>query len=52
MNIQQDLQPQFAGGTPPDLFDNSGAQKLAIDGLVPQLADLGDLLRGRTDARR
>ena len=44
VNIQQDLQPQFAGGTPPDLFDNSGAQKLAIDGLVPQLADLGDLL--------
>jgi N-acetylglucosamine transport system substrate-binding protein len=44
VNIQQDLQPQFAGGTPPDVFDNSGAQKLAIDGLVPQLADLGDLL--------
>ncbi|MGO1201200.1 MAG: N-acetylglucosamine/diacetylchitobiose ABC transporter substrate-binding protein [Brachybacterium sp.] len=44
VNIQQDLQPQFAGGTPPDVFDNSGAQKLAIDGLIPQLADLGDLL--------
>lgn len=44
VNIQPDLQPRFAGGTPPDLFDNSGAQKLAIDGLVPQLADLGDLL--------
>lgn len=44
VNIQQDLQPQFAGGTPPDVFDNSGAQKLAVDGLVPQLADLSDLL--------
>lgn len=44
VNIQPDLQPQFAGGTPPDVFDNSGAQKLSIDGLIDQLADLGDLL--------
>ncbi len=44
VNIQQDLQPQFAGGTPPDVFDNSGAQKLPIDGLIPQVADLSDLL--------
>ena len=45
VNIQPDLQPRFAGGNPPDLFDNSGAQKLAIDGVVGQLADLGDLLK-------
>lgn len=45
VNIQPDLQPRFAGGNPPDVFDNSGAQKLAIDGLVPQLADLDDLLK-------
>lgn len=44
VNIQPDLQPRFAGGNPPDLFDNSGAQKLSIDGLVPQLAGLEDLL--------
>ncbi|MCL6422812.1 N-acetylglucosamine/diacetylchitobiose ABC transporter substrate-binding protein [Brachybacterium sp. JHP9] len=44
VNIQPDLQPRFAGGNPPDLFDNSGAQKLAIDGLVSQLAPLDDLL--------
>ncbi|WP_193103410.1 N-acetylglucosamine/diacetylchitobiose ABC transporter substrate-binding protein [Brachybacterium sp. FME24] len=44
VNIQPDLQPQFAGGTPPDVFDNSGAQKLSIAGLIDQLADLGDLL--------
>ena len=44
VNIQPDLQPRFAGGSPPDVFDNSGAQKLAIDGLVPQLAPLDDLL--------
>ncbi|MCS6711247.1 N-acetylglucosamine/diacetylchitobiose ABC transporter substrate-binding protein [Brachybacterium sp. EF45031] len=44
VNIQPDLQPRFAGGNPPDVFDNSGAQKLAIDGLVPQLAALDDLL--------
>ena len=44
VNIQPDLQPQFAAGTPPDVFDNSGAQKLSIDGLVGQLSDLGELL--------
>ncbi|GAA1489059.1 N-acetylglucosamine/diacetylchitobiose ABC transporter substrate-binding protein [Brachybacterium sacelli] len=44
VNIQPDLQPQFAAGTPPDVFDNSGAQKLSINGLVGQLSDLGDLL--------
>lgn len=44
VNIQPELQPRFAGGNPPDVFDNSGAQKLAVDGLVPQLADLSDLL--------
>ena len=44
VNIQADLQPRFAGGNPPDVFDNSGAQKLAIDGLVQQLQDLSDLL--------
>lgn len=45
VNIQPELQPRFAGGNPPDVFDNSGAQKLAIDGLVPQLAVLDDLLK-------
>ena len=44
VNIQPDLQPRFAGGNPPDVFDNSGAQKLSIDGIVPQLAGLEDLL--------
>lgn len=47
VNIQPDLQPRFAGGNPPDVFDNSGAQKLSIDGIVPQLAGLEDLLAAK-----
>ncbi|MGH3433003.1 MAG: N-acetylglucosamine/diacetylchitobiose ABC transporter substrate-binding protein [Thermocrispum sp.] len=40
------LQPRFAGGNPPDLVDDSGAQKIPLGALVggKQLADLGPLL--------
>lgn len=45
--IQQQLQPRFAGGNPPDVIDNSGAQKMDVAGLSTdsQLADLTDLLK-------
>jgi N-acetylglucosamine transport system substrate-binding protein len=40
------LQPRFAGGNPPDLVDDSGAQKIPIAALVGggQLSDLTPLL--------
>jgi len=44
--IQQTLQPRFAGGTPPDVVDNSGAQFMDFGALssAGQLADLQALL--------
>lgn len=44
--IQQTLQPRFAGGTPPDVVDNSGAQFMDFGALssAGQLADLQPLL--------
>lgn len=44
--IRQKLQPRFAGGTPPDLIDNSGAQQMNMAGLAGkgQLQDLTELL--------
>lgn len=40
------LQPRFSGGDPPDLVDDSGAQKIPLGALVggKQLADLQPLL--------
>ena len=40
------LQPRFTGGNPPDLVDDSGAQKIPLAALVggSQLTDLGPLL--------
>lgn len=44
--LQEQLQPRFVGGNPPDAIDNSGAGNLDTAALVAegQLADLGDLL--------
>lgn len=44
--IQQTLQPRFAGGTPPDVVDNSGANMMDFGALssAGQLAALEDLL--------
>lgn len=44
--IQQTLQPRFAGGTPPDVVDNSGANLMDFGALssAGQLADLQTLL--------
>lgn len=44
--IQQTLQPRFAGGTPPDVVDNSGANLMDFGALssAGQLADLQALL--------
>ncbi len=41
-DIRQQLQPRFNGGNPPDVIDNSGAEKLPISTLADtgQLADL------------
>jgi N-acetylglucosamine transport system substrate-binding protein len=44
--IAQEMQPRFVGGNPPDVLDDSGAQKIEYATLVSegQLADLGPLL--------
>lgn len=44
--LQEQLQPRFVGGTPPDVIDNSGAGNLDTAALVSdgQLADLADLM--------
>jgi N-acetylglucosamine transport system substrate-binding protein len=38
--ISAELQPRFAGGNPPDLVDNSGAQSIGISTILAQLEDL------------
>lgn len=42
--IAQELQPKFVGGTPPDLIDNSGANKIGLNSILDQLEDLTDVL--------
>jgi N-acetylglucosamine transport system substrate-binding protein len=44
--IAQEMQPRFVAGNPPDVLDDSGAQKIEYPILVSegQLADLGPLL--------
>jgi N-acetylglucosamine transport system substrate-binding protein len=42
--IAQELQPRFAGGTPPDLIDNSGAGAMTFNAIADQLEDLTDLV--------
>jgi N-acetylglucosamine transport system substrate-binding protein len=42
--IQDQYQPRFAAGNPPDVLDNDGANMMAIGQLSSQLADLSDLL--------
>ncbi len=46
VNIQPELQPRFIGGTPPDLFDNSGAQNMNQSALISEkkLAQIEALL--------
>lgn len=46
VNIQPDLQPRFIDGTPPDLFDNAGAQSLNAGALISEgsLAEIEALL--------
>ena len=45
-DITPQLQPRFNGGNPPDVIDNSGANKLPLSTLADtgQLSDLSDLL--------
>ncbi|MEE2570829.1 N-acetylglucosamine/diacetylchitobiose ABC transporter substrate-binding protein [Pseudarthrobacter sp. J64] len=38
--ISGELQPRFAGGNPPDLVDNSGAQAMGLSTILDQLEDL------------
>ncbi|MVA74856.1 carbohydrate ABC transporter, N-acetylglucosamine/diacetylchitobiose-binding protein [Auraticoccus sp. F435] len=42
--IAQELQPRFAGGNPPDLIDNSGAQQIGFNAILDQLEDLTDVI--------
>ncbi len=42
--IQDQFQPRFANGNPPDVLDNDGANEMAIGQLSAELADLSDLL--------
>lgn len=44
--VQEQLQPRFIAGNPPDVIDNSGAGNIPLDSLVAedQLADLAPLM--------
>ncbi|RCK68458.1 carbohydrate ABC transporter, N-acetylglucosamine/diacetylchitobiose-binding protein [Desertihabitans brevis] len=42
--IATELQPRFAGGNPPDLIDNSGAQQIGFNTILDQLEDLTDVI--------
>jgi N-acetylglucosamine transport system substrate-binding protein len=42
-NIAQSLQPRFAGGNPPDLIDNSGANQIGFGTIIDQLSELDDV---------
>jgi len=42
--ISTELQPRFAGGNPPDLIDNSGAQSIGISTILDQLEDLKEVV--------
>lgn len=42
--ISQQLQPRFMGGNPPDIIDNSGADKIPITSLIEQCADLNEVI--------
>ncbi len=46
-NIKQELQPRFTGGTPPDLIDNSGANKIGINSILKEIDSLDDLLEAQ-----
>ncbi|WP_285728020.1 N-acetylglucosamine/diacetylchitobiose ABC transporter substrate-binding protein [Psychromicrobium xiongbiense] len=46
-DISGELQPRFAGGTPPDVFDNSGAKSIGINTILDQLEDLTPLLSAK-----
>ncbi len=41
--ISTELQPQFVGGTPPDLIDNSGADSIGFNSILDQLSTLDDV---------
>ncbi len=43
-DIAQELQPRFAGGTPPDLIDNSGAKAIGFSVILDQLEDLQSVI--------
>ncbi|MCW1248627.1 N-acetylglucosamine/diacetylchitobiose ABC transporter substrate-binding protein [Acaricomes phytoseiuli] len=43
-DISGELQPRFVGGTPPDLFDNSGAKSIGVSVILDQLEDLSPVL--------
>ncbi len=46
-DISGELQPRFAGGTPPDLFDNSGAKSIGISTILDQLEDLNSVINAK-----
>ncbi|AJT42302.1 N-acetylglucosamine/diacetylchitobiose ABC transporter substrate-binding protein [Psychromicrobium lacuslunae] len=46
-DISGELQPRFAGGTPPDLFDNSGAKSIGISTILAQLEDLNSVIEAK-----
>jgi N-acetylglucosamine transport system substrate-binding protein len=41
--IATELQPQFVGGNPPDLIDNSGADAIGFSTIIDQLSTLDDV---------
>ncbi len=46
-NIAQQLQPRFAGGNPPDVIDDSGANLIGLNTILSQLEDLTPVINSK-----
>lgn len=46
-DVSGEMQPRFAGGTPPDLLDNSGAKSIGISTILAQLEDLTSVVNAK-----
>ncbi|HET7304256.1 MAG TPA: N-acetylglucosamine/diacetylchitobiose ABC transporter substrate-binding protein [Segeticoccus sp.] len=45
--IAQELQPRFVSGNPPDLVDDSGANKIGYNAILGQIEDLQEIIEAK-----
>ncbi len=43
-DLAGELQPRFVGGTPPDVFDNSGAKAIGFNAILDRITELDDVM--------